>query len=119
YAHARLASLAREAEKRGIEVRGIDDADLKLLELPEEIDIIKRLYLYPDIIEAACEALEPHRLTIYLHDLAWSLHNYYYKQRIIDDDIQKTKARLMLVKTIKIVIADALKILGVTRPEKM
>lgn len=119
YAHARLASLAREAEKRGIEVRGTDDADLKQLELPEELDIIKRLYLYPDIIEAACEALEPHRLTIYLHDLAWSLHNYYYKQRIIDDDIQKTKARLMLMKTIKIVIADALRILGVTRPEKM
>ncbi len=119
YAHARLASLAREAGKRGIEVRGIDDADVKQLELPEEIDIIKRLYLYPDIIEAACEALEPHRLTIYLHDLAWSLHNYYYKQRIIDDNIEKTKARLMLMKTIKVVIADALKILGVTRPEKM
>ncbi len=125
YAHARLASLAREAEKRGIVVEGpntpvsLDPGTLELLDLPEELDIIKRLYIYPDIIEAACEALEPHRLTIYLHDLAWSLHNYYYKQRIIDDNIQKTKARLMLMKTIKIVIADALKILGVTRPEKM
>ncbi|MBI5746425.1 MAG: arginine--tRNA ligase [Nitrospirae bacterium] len=125
YAHARLASLAREAEKRGIAVEGSNAPEpwnpgtLELLELPEELDIIKRLYLYPDIIEAAAEALEPHRLTIYLHDLSWSLHNYYYKQRIIDDNIEKTKARLMLMKTIKIVIADALKILGVTRPEKM
>lgn len=119
YAHARLASLAREAEKKGIIIEEIDDADLSLLELPEELAIIKRLYLYPDIIEAAAEALEPHRLIIYLHDLAWSLHNYYYKQRIIDEDIQRTKARLILMKAIKIVIADALKILGVSRPEKM
>ncbi|MEK6577247.1 MAG: arginine--tRNA ligase, partial [Nitrospirota bacterium] len=125
YAHARLASLAREAEKRGIVVDGsnklesLEPGTLELLELPEELDIIKRLYIYPDVIEAAAEALEPHRLTIYLHDLAWSLHNYYYKQRIIDDNIRKTKARLMLMKTIKVVIADALKILGVTRPEKM
>lgn len=119
YAHARLASLAREAEKRGTTIDEIDDADLSLLKLPEELAIIKRLYLYPDIIEAAAEVLEPHRLTIYLHDLSWSLHNYYYKQRIIDDDINKTKARLILMKAIKIVIADALKILGVSRPERM
>lgn len=128
YAHARLASLMREAEKRGIGVEGPSAPEpldtrtlelLELLELPEELTIIKRLYLYPDTIKAAAEALEPHRLTIYLHDLAWSLHNYYYKQRIIDEDIQRTKARLILMKAIKIVIADALRILGVHRPERM
>lgn len=119
YAHARLESLAREAEKKGVKIQGTDDVEVELLELPEELAIIKRLYLYPGIIEAAADALEPHRLAIYLHDLAWSLHNYYYKYRIIDEDIQRTRARLILMKAIKTVIADALKILGVSRPERM
>ena len=81
YAHARLASLFREAETRAVAVPASDAVDLALLDLEEEQNIIKRLSQYPEVIEEAALAYEPHRLTFYLQDLAGLLHNYYFKHR--------------------------------------
>ena len=119
YAHARLASLAREAESRAIPVPRKDEVDIALLDVEEEQKIIKALAKYPEIIEEAALAYEPHRLTFYLQDLAGLLHSYYFKHRVITEDRARTGAKLFLMKQVKTVIQSALRILGVNAPEKM
>ncbi len=120
YAHARISSVFRETESRGIEIPSRDTVQIDLLDLEEEQNLIKALARFPEMIEEAALAYEPHRLTFYLQDLAGTLHNYYYKHRIIDaENPAKTGARLFLMKQIRTVIQSALKILGVTAPEKM
>jgi arginyl-tRNA synthetase len=120
YAHARIASVFREAESRGLAIPTRDAVKIDLLDLEEEQNIIKALAKYPELIEEAALAYEPHRLTFYLQDLAGLLHNYYFKHRIIDaEDSGRTGARLFLMKQVKTVIQSALKILGVTAPERM
>jgi arginyl-tRNA synthetase len=119
YAHARLASLFREAESRGIAVPPKERVDLSLLDLEEEQNIIKALAKYPEVVEEAALAYEPHRLTFYLQDLAGLLHNYYFKHRVITEDASRTSSKLFLLKQVKTVIQSALKILGVNAPERM
>jgi len=119
YAHARLASLFREAESRGIAVPSKERVDLSLLDLEEEQAIIKSLAKYPEVVEEAALAYEPHRLTFYLQDLAGLLHNYYFKHRVITEDASRTSSKLFLLKQVKMVIQSALKILGVNAPERM
>ena len=119
YAHARLASLFREAESRGIAVPSKERVDLSLLDLEEEQTIIKSLAKYPEVVEEAALAYEPHRLTFYLQDLAGLLHNYYFKHRVITEDASRTSSKLFLLKQVKTVIQSALKILGVNAPERM
>ncbi len=119
YAHARLASLFREAEARGIAVPTPETVNLAALEREEEHDLIKALARYPEVVEEAALAYEPHRLTFYLQDLAGLLHNYYFKHRIISTDPEQTAAVLFLMKQVRTVIAGALAILGVEAPDKM
>jgi arginyl-tRNA synthetase len=119
YAHARIASLFREAGSRGIAVPGKETVEVSLLDLEEEQNIIKALAKYPEVVEDAALAYEPHKLTFYLQDLAGLLHNYYFKHRVITEDAARTGAKLFLMKQVKTVIQGALKILGVNAPEKM
>jgi arginyl-tRNA synthetase len=83
YAHARIASIFRVATARGIRIPGTAEVDLALLESPDELSLIKALAEYPSMLEASAQALEPHRITYYLQDLAARLHTYYYKHRIL------------------------------------
>lgn len=119
YAHARLSSVLRQAAERGIPEVDPESADLALLKQPEELKLMKRLAFYPELVEGAAEALEPHRITFYLQDLAGILHNYYFKHRFITDDIELTRARLVLVRATRIVMANALGLLGVSAPVRM
>ncbi|MBW1916934.1 MAG: arginine--tRNA ligase [Deltaproteobacteria bacterium] len=119
YAHARLASVFRIATERGISLENLSNANLELLTLPEEIALIKLLASYPDVVEAAAQFLEPHRITFFLTDLAAQLHSYYYKHRFISESEELTQARLFLVQGIKTVLALGLKLLGVEAPESM
>ena len=120
YAHARIASVFREAEARGLTIPTRETVTIGLLDLEEEQNIIKALARYPELIEESAVAYEPHRITFYLQDLAGLLHNYYFKHRIIDaEDAARTGARLFLMKQVKTVLQGAMKILGVSAPEKM
>jgi len=119
YAHARLCSVFRQAEEKGIELPPIEKVNLGLLTLDEEISIIKKLAFFPELVEAAALALEPHRFTYYLQELAGELHAYYFKHRFISDDLEITYARMYLVKAVRTVVGNALRLLGVTAPEKM
>jgi len=119
YAHARICSIIRMAPERGIEMPAFGQADPGLLKLPEEIDLIKAITRFPEVVEGAARTLEPHRLTFYLNDLAAGFHSYYNKNKVISDDGVLTAARLFLVKSVLTVLKNALKILGVSAPEKM
>lgn len=128
YAFARISSLFRQAEERGVLGRGSwingqgsgpGTADLALLKEPGELLLIKKLLQYPMIFEGAVSAFEPHRITYYLQELAGIFHAYYYKHRIISDDINLSFARLGMCRGVQIVLAEGLSILGVSAPERM
>jgi len=119
YAHARICSILRTAAERGFDVPAFGEADMGLLNLPEEILLIKHITRYPEVLEGSAASLEPHRITFYLNELAAVFHGYYNKHRVISDDEKLSGARLFLVKCIGTVLRNALRILGVSAPEKM
>ena len=119
YAHARLASVFRQAEAQNIPGGEPDPRLFPRLSLPEELSLLKLLAGYPELVEAAARNLEPHRLTYFLTELAAQLHSYYYKHRFISEDLELTRARLELVAGVKTVLAHGLQILGVAAPETM
>ncbi len=118
YAHARLASVFRQAEAQNIKP-AFDEAAISLLSLPEELSILRVLAGYPDLVEGAARQLEPHRITYCLTELASQLHSYYRNHRFISDDAGLTQARLWLAAGVKTVLAHGLGILGVAGPESM
>ncbi len=119
YAHARIASILRLAYEKGCPIPLGVDVDLKQLALPEEMALIKMLASYPELMRGAAAFLEPHRITFFLYELAGYFHSYYNKHKVISDDEALSRARLFLVKNIKMVFSNALAILGVSAPERM
>lgn len=119
YAYARICSILRMAEERGIVLPSFDDIDPAALREPEEIKLMKIMARYPETIYGAAKNLEPHRITFYLNELASLFHSYYNKNKVVSDDEKLTAARLFLMQTIRIVLQNSLKILGVSAPEKM
>ena len=116
YAHARINSIFEKAEEANIK----ESKDyLGLLEKPEEIEIAKTLLNFPEVILESTKTLSPHKITFYLQQLASQFHVYYNKYKIIGDDDKISSTRLYLIKCVKIVIHNGLKILGVSAPERM
>ncbi len=119
YAHARLASLFRKAEEAGLDLPRATEVELSRLDQPEDFALLKLLDYFPAVVEAAAEKLEPHLLTFYLLDLATALHDYYTKHRFLSEDEALTRARLVLARSVKQVLARGLDLLGVSAPERM
>jgi len=119
YAHARICSILAQAEERGIPLPSADRANLKLLGDPSEMEVLRKLADFPEEIASAAQAFEPYRLTRYVHELASLFHTFYNSCRVISDDLELTEARLVLVKSVRQVIRNALEILGITAPERM
>ncbi|HEY1488585.1 MAG TPA: arginine--tRNA ligase [Micromonosporaceae bacterium] len=121
YAHARIASLLRNAADLGA-VRG-DDFDPSLLSHEREGDLLKALAEYPAIVATAAELREPHRVARYLEDLAGSYHRFYDACRVLpraDEEVTDlTRARLWLVEAAKVVFENGLRMLGVSAPDRM
>ena len=119
YAHTRVKSILRKAADEGIVLPDPAKIDLAKLELPEEVGLARLLDQYPEIVAGASEALEPHRITYYLRDLAGAFHSYYNAQRVLVDDQAVADARLVLVQAVGLVLAGGLGLLGVDAPETM
>jgi arginyl-tRNA synthetase len=121
YAHARLASLARNAADLGIS-RG-DTYDPALLDTARESELIAQLAAYPAILATAAELREPHRVARYLEDLASGYHKFYDSVRVLpmgdEPATDSTVARLWLCAATQQVLANGLAVLGVTAPERM
>jgi len=109
----------REAKGAGVDTEGADDISLSALTQDAEIDMIKLLYLFPEVVEGAALLREPHRLAYYLQDLAANFHQYYNKHRFLVEDEGLAKARLALVRAISTVIVNGLTLMGVSAPESM
>lgn len=119
YAHARIESIFKNAENTGIDLKTLSDADISLLTLKEEIDLIKWITRYNNVLEGSAKSFEPHRVTFYLIELVGRFHGYYNKARVLGNDIELTRARLLLISTLRDVIRDGLHLIGVSAPEKM
>jgi arginyl-tRNA synthetase len=134
YGHARGHSVFRNArevvpdlpEEAGARAAFLADAAVERLTDPAELDLLRRLALYPRMIEAAAVAHEPHRIAFYLYDLASEFHALWTRGRdlpylrfIINIDAEITKARLALVQGVVSVLASGLAILGVHAPDEM
>jgi arginyl-tRNA synthetase len=126
YAHARICSIFRKAEAEGVDTSlDINKMDLTQLTLDEEVDLIRYLEGFTELLDSICRSFEAHRLTYYLTDLAANFHRYFNLgikdggSRIITDDPDLTKARLALVAGVRTVIRNGLNLLGVSAPEKM
>jgi len=119
YVHARISSILRKSRERGLDELKRDESAVAMLQEPEEINLMKAMTRYPEVVEDSAIYLEPHRITFYLMDLASSFHAYYNKHRVLSDDLLLSKGRLYLVLAVQKVIRNGLTLLGVSAPEKM
>ena len=117
YAHARISNIINNGKSKHIDVDGNFDSSLLLN--TAEISLIKSLYEFPEIMKKTLTTLEPQSIANHLHDIASEFHKFYAKCRVITDDIELTKSRIHLIKSVKIVLANGLNILGIQAPEKM
>jgi arginyl-tRNA synthetase len=118
YAHARIASVMRELVKQGYEWTH-DRTHLSLLNNQHEQVLLNTLARYPEVIESAAAAREPHQIAYYVRDLAHGLHTYYNAHKILVEDQNVRSARLSLLQAVQQVLRHGLGILGVSAPEKM
>jgi arginyl-tRNA synthetase len=119
YAHARIASLARVAAEQGVEVRPWTEARFELLTHESELELLRKLSEFPEVVETAAATFGPHRLTRYAEEAAAAFHHFYTECRVISDDVALTQARLWLAAGAKTAVAGALTLLGVSAPESM
>jgi arginyl-tRNA synthetase len=119
YVHARIASILRKAAEQNLGPVAWRASAAELLATPEEIQLIKAMARFGEVLQGAAETLAPHRVTFYLMDLAALFHAYYNKHRVLDGDTDLTHARLCLVLAVQKVIHNGLRLLGVSAPETM
>ena len=120
YAHARVCSLLRQAQEKGLEhdpAQGL--AALAQLDDALSLELMSEISRYPEAVEAAGIALEPHLIAQYLRELAHAFHTWYHGTPVLVDDAGLRNARLVLAGAARQVLANGLGILGVGAPEKM
>jgi arginyl-tRNA synthetase len=117
YAHARIASILRFAGEG--KSQGDEGIQFEHLHTMEEVDLIRLLLTFPDVVQSCALSFEPHRLADYLHTAAGAFHKFYHHHRVVGDDAELTRARLALCRAAKAVLRNGLAILGIGAPEQM
>ena len=119
YAHARMASILRTAEEKGI---NFNSADLDLLVHAQELELIRKIIELPTVVERSAERMEPHHLPHFAMELAKSLQRFYEHCRVVSSekkDIEISRARLQLVDAARIALRQTLSLMGMSSPERM
>jgi len=122
YAHARTYGIGRKAAEAGLEMPGANDLDAAELALEEEIELVKKLATFPEIVGRAAASREPHHVAYYLREVAGLWNPYLQdgdRHRVISDDAGLTAARLGLALAVRNVLASGLGLLGISAPERM
>ena len=117
YAHARICNIIKRG--KGLGMKSSNGYDITLLTHSSEIELLKAIGEFPEIMALALKILEPQDIVNYLQDLAARFHRFYVDCRVITDDENISEARLALIKATKIVLSNGLKILGISSPERM
>jgi arginyl-tRNA synthetase len=118
-AHARLSGIFRTAERDPDAVTG--DLDLSALPAPQDTELLKKLVTFPDVVTKAAREREPHRITVFLHELATAVHGWYHHTRAVGapEGPATEQARLLLARAARIVLANGLTLLGISAPDRM
>ena len=118
YAHARICSVFRQLEVKGIQVN-LERADHQLLNEERELELLRALSRYPEVIESAARSREPHQVAYFLRELANDFHTYYNAHPFIAAEDSLRLARLTLIDATRQVIDNGLSMLGVSAPSSM
>ena len=118
YTHTRMAGIFRKASVDP-GTMSVDGVDLSLLVTDDEVETMKHLAEFPKIVSAAAAALEPHRIVAYVYELARLANGWYHRNRVVGAGDGLEEARLVLSRAIQIVLANGLRLLGVSAPERM
>lgn len=117
YAHARICSILRQADSLG---HTLDtSADLSVITNEQALDLIKKMAQFPNMIKSAAEYRATQRVANYIQELASAFHKFYNRDKVLSDDIEKVKAYLLLIESVRQTLENALGIIGVSAPEKM
>lgn len=120
YAHARMASIFREAEARHIPLpEGAEALSAECFGSPEEQALMRQIALFPEEVAKASREYEPHRVVFFAYDLACAFHTFYNASRILGEEPALQAARLAAVRASRIALANALRLLGIGAPERM
>ncbi|OPH49000.1 arginine--tRNA ligase [Paenibacillus ferrarius] len=119
YAHARICSIFRQAEEQNIQVLPLEQVDLTQLTSEAEFDLLRKIGELPEEIAIAAEQYAPHRLIRYVYELASQFHSYYRGHYVISDDVALTQARFALLGALRTTLANTLRVVGVSAPERM
>ena len=117
YGHARICSILKQAKEQGIEIS--TDVDFSKITNDKAIELLKKVAEFEPTIESAADSRAPHRMTNYIQDLASHFHKFYNAEKVLTDDIEKTKAHIALVEAVRITLNNALALVGVSAPESM
>jgi arginyl-tRNA synthetase len=116
-AHARLSGIFRTAQRDPDTVEG--NLDMRALPDPEDVELLKKLVQFPEGVEKAAREREPHRITVYLHELATVVHGWYHRTRTLGEPADVERARLLLSRAARVVLANGLALLGISAPDRM
>ncbi len=118
-AHARLSGIFRTAERDPDSVSG--DLDLGALPAPQDTELLKKLVTFPEVVAKAAREREPHRITVFLHELATVVHGWYHHTRAVGapEGADTERARLLLARAARLVLANGLTLLGISAPDRM
>jgi arginyl-tRNA synthetase len=120
YAYARICAIMRKAKESDLVIKSLSDLEIQLLVHQSEIDLIKELTKFPEIIEDTALDYQVHRLPQYALDLVRSFHKFYEDCKVLDENNKElTQARLALCEATKIVLANTFSLMGISAPEKM
>jgi arginyl-tRNA synthetase len=118
YAHARISSILRQAQEKGL--NHTISEKYELIQSEKAYDVLKKIADLPKAVVEAASKRAPHRITNYINDLASSFHSFYNAEKVInEEDLEKSQQLLALVKATQIALANALELIGVSAPDKM